>query len=277
MRAVSRELHDDILVQIDNGESDRQIARKKPVGRTTVQRIRREFRPYAIRPKTGRSPTLTERERRFLVRAVTVDGLETAVQANVLLRAELGIVISDAGVRRALRMEGLEAAVKEKKPKLSPKNVALRLEFARKYKDWTVADWMRVLWSDETKILRFNSDGRSWCWVRDVEAREPRTVQQTVKHGRGSIMIWGCMTAHGVGFMCKIDGKMNKEDYLEILKDDLQQTFDYYELDRETHYFQQENDSKHSSKLVQEWLDEQEFEVLDWPPQSPLGVDENPP
>jgi len=62
---------------------------------------------------------------------------------------------------------------------------------------------------------------------------------------------------------------MNKEDYLEILKDDLQQTFDYYGLDRATHYFQQDNDSKHSSKLVQKWLEKQEFEVLDWPPQSP--------
>jgi len=190
MRAVSREIRDDILFLIDNGESDRQIARKKPVSRATVQRIGRTFRPCVSHPKTGRSPTLTERERRFLVRAVTVGGLETAVQANVLLRAELGIVVSNVTVRCALRMEGLEAAVKEKKPKLSPKNAALRLEFARKYKDWTVADWTRVLWSDETKILRFNTDGRSWCWVRDVEAREPRTVQQTVKHGHHDLGLY---------------------------------------------------------------------------------------
>ena len=37
--------------------------------------------------------------------------------------------------------------------------------------------------------------------------------QLTVKHGGGSIMIWGCMTALGAGFMCQIVGRMNKELY----------------------------------------------------------------
>ena len=44
-------------------------------------------------------------------------------------------------------------------------------------------------------------------------------------------MMWGCMTLEGVGFASKIDGRMDGDLYLQILKDELQQTLEYYSLD----------------------------------------------
>ncbi|CAI7891375.1 unnamed protein product [Closterium sp. NIES-53] len=41
------------------------------------------------------------------------------------------------------------------------------------------------------------------------------------------------MTYEGAGFMCKIEGRMNGELYRSILKDELQQTIEHYELDPE--------------------------------------------
>ena len=32
---------------------------------------------------------------------------------------------------------------------------------------------------------------------------------QTVKHGGGNIKIWGCITALGVGYMCKIENNLD--------------------------------------------------------------------
>jgi hypothetical protein len=126
-----------------------------------------------------------------------------------------------------------------------------------------------VIWSDETKINRFCSDGRSWCWVRDGESRQPHHVKQTVKHGGGSLMIWGCMTAHGPGFMCRVFGKMTQHSYKEILQEDLLNTIKDYRMDAENVIFQHDNDPKHTARSVREWLDEQPFDVLDWPAQSP--------
>jgi hypothetical protein len=37
------------------------------------------------------------------------------------------------------------------------------MDFAEKYLHWTVEDWKRVIWSDETKINRFGSDRRQWA------------------------------------------------------------------------------------------------------------------
>ena len=40
-------------------------------------------------------------------------------------------------------------------------------------------------------------------------------------------------------------------------------------MDAERIIFQQDCNSKHTAKSVQDWLDKQPFDILDWPPQSP--------
>lgn len=82
---------------------------------------------------------------------------------------------------------------------LLKKNIKRHLEFAKKYQNWTITEGKRVIWSDETKINRICSDGMFWCWIRKNERLKPRHVKQTVKHGGGSLMFWGCLTAFGVG------------------------------------------------------------------------------
>jgi DDE superfamily endonuclease len=143
------------------------------------------------------------------------------------------------------------------------------LDFAKAHKDWTIDDRKRVIWSDESKINRFCSDGRSWYWARDGESVQGRHIKQTVKHGGGSIMVWGCMTAQGPGYLCKIEGTMDQHLYKSILEDELSKTIEYYEMDADKVIFQHDNDPKHRAKRIQEWLSDQSFEILEWPPQSP--------
>jgi hypothetical protein len=69
------------------------------------------------------------------------------------------------------------------KPTTPLKNVKDRLAFAKSHQHWTIQDWRKVIFSDETKINRFNSDGRKWTWCRDDSSLSPRCVSQTVKHG----------------------------------------------------------------------------------------------
>ncbi len=97
----------------------------------------------------------------------------------------------------------------------------------------------------------------------------PRNVKQTFQHGGGNIKLWGCMTALGVGFMCQIEGIMDHKLYLDILNGELKRTIEFYELDEEKIVFQHDNDPKHTAKKVKEHLDNQKFNVLTWPAQSP--------
>jgi hypothetical protein len=43
------------------------------------------------------------------------------------------------------------------------KNIIKRLQWAKSHQHWTVDDWKWVIFSDETKINRFGSDGKAYA------------------------------------------------------------------------------------------------------------------
>ncbi len=78
--------------------------------------------------------------------------------------------------------------------------------------------WNHVLWSDETKINLFDSDGVKRVWRQPGEEFKDKWVLPTVKHGGGSVMVWGCMSAAGTGELQFIEATMNANMYCDILK-----------------------------------------------------------
>ena len=54
---------------------------------------------------------------------------------------------------------GLNSCVALRKPLITKANQKKRLWFAREHKDWTVEDWKKVMWSDESRLTLFQSDG----------------------------------------------------------------------------------------------------------------------
>ena len=79
----------------------------------------------------------------------------------------------------------------------------------------------------------------------------------------------GCFTIFGAGYLCKIDGGLDAELYRRILDEDLMETLKFYNLDKSDIVFQQDNDPKHTSKLTKKWFEDNNIELLTWPPQSP--------
>ena len=68
---------------------------------------------------------------------------------------------------------------------------------------------------------------------------------QTVKHGDCSVLVWGCMASGGVGNLVFIDGIMDKNVYLNILKENLKSSAEKLNL-AEDYWFQQHNAPKHT-------------------------------
>uniref|UniRef100_A0AAZ3RA49 Uncharacterized protein n=1 Tax=Oncorhynchus tshawytscha TaxID=74940 RepID=A0AAZ3RA49_ONCTS len=79
---------------------------------------------------------------------------------------------------------------------------------------------------------------------------KPGTIP-TVKHCGGSIMLWGCFSVEETGRLGGIEGKMNRVKYREILDENLLQSAQDLRLGRRF-TFQQENDFKHTAKIMQE-------------------------
>jgi hypothetical protein len=77
------------------------------------------------------------------------------------------------------------------------------------------------------------------------------------------------ITPHGLGRLVRIEGNLQKELYRDILQEDFLGTMDDLELDVRDYYFQQDNDPKHTSRLVTAWFEENNVDVLPWAPSSP--------
>jgi hypothetical protein len=101
------------------------------------------------------------------------------------------------------------------------------------------------------------------------EQFDERYVRKEVKHGGGNVMVWGCVTAIGMGCIVKINGNMDGPLYTKILKDDVLGTLKELSIKKKNIYFQQDNDPKYTSKVAQKWFKKNKLDVLDWAQSSP--------
>ena len=217
----------------------------------------------------GRPKKLSLRDEKVISRNVATGVFETAAEAARHASKFLPTPVSRQTVSRALRRWGLSSVKRKKMHAISSRNKKIRFKWAKDHRHWTSYDWNRVVWSDESKIRRFNSDGLRWSWTRAPGVLNERSITQTEKYGGGGIVVWGCISKYGVGRICQIVGNMDATLYVQILSDQLLGSLDQLNLDVGEVIFQQDNDSKHVSKLARKFFSSKDIHVLDWPPQSP--------
>ncbi len=252
--------------------SPTELSKQYNVDISTITRLYKKYQETQSTkdlPKSGRPKLLTEHSERQAVRYIVSGECSTAVQVQKKLQVDHQIKVSTQTVRRTFKSNGLKSAVKAKKPLLTDRHKKKRYEFAKKYRHWTFDDWSKVIWSDESKYNVFGSDGKEYCWKHKGEPLKDQHIKGTIKFGGGGIFVWGCMTAAGIGYLCKIDGGLDAALYCQILEEDFFGTLEYYNLNLNDVIFQQDNDPKHTARITKKWLEDNNVVVLEWPPQSP--------
>ena len=133
-----------------------------------------------------------------------------------------------------------------------------RYNFAKKYAKWTKQQWEKVIFSDESMIVQFESTG----WA----TKQQQYTVPTVKHSP-KVMVWGCFGSMGRGglwFMAK-GTTMNADVYISLPESKLPQfmAIGSYVV------FQQDGAPCHTARMVSKWFKDNGIEVLEWPGQSP--------
>ena len=126
-----------------------------------------------------------------MVRVVKRDPMKTSSDMVAYTNQNLGLNITQRTARNILRRAKIFARRAACKPKLNETHKKSRMEFALAHKDWTVIDWGKVLWSDESKFNLWNPDGGMWVRRPKGKRYDPAYVRPTVKYGGGSVMAWG--------------------------------------------------------------------------------------
>ncbi len=146
-----------------------------------------------------------------------------------------------------------------------------RLTWAKEKKNWTIAQWSKVLFSDESKFcISFGNQGPRVC-RKGGEAHNPSCLKSSVKF-RQSVMIWVAMSSAGVGPLCFLKTNITAPVYQEILEHFMLPFADQLFKDADF-IFQQDLAPAHTAKS---WLNNHGVGVIYWPANSPdLNLIEN--
>ena len=144
------------------------------------------------------------------------------------------------------------------KPLVSLKNRKTRLEFAKQHLKKPLQFWNNILWTDETKFILYQNDGKRRVWRRKGTAHDPKHTTSSVKHG-GSVMAWACMAANGTGTLVFIDdvtadksSRINSEVFRAISSAHIQPNAS--ELIGRRFTVQMDNDPKHTARATKEFF-----------------------
>ncbi|KAG2458520.1 TC1A transposase, partial [Polypterus senegalus] len=269
-KELSVDLRDRIVLRHKSGEGYRKISAALKVPMTTVASIIRKWKRFETTrtlPTAGQPSKLSNWGRRALVKEVTKNPMVTLSELQ-RSSVERGEASRRTTISAAIHQLGLYGRVARRKPLLSKRHMAAHLEFVKRHLKDSQTMRNKILWSDETKIELFSVNARCHVWRKPGTAHHQANTIPTVKHGGGSIMLWGCFSTAGPGGLVRIKGMMTAAMYRDILDENLLQSALDLRLGR-WFIFLQDNNPKHTAKISKEWLQDNSVNVLEWPSQSP--------
>lgn len=153
-KLLSANTKNNVKSLILSGETTKDIVQATGVSRSQVIRMKNEQDPNRIRPTGGRPSTISSYTKKVVLFKVRRGYLRCAKDFQRYLWS-LGYMLSYSSTTHVQRSLNLKSMFMKKKPFIRDTNQKKRLRWARKHRHWTVEDWKKVIFSDETKINRW--------------------------------------------------------------------------------------------------------------------------
>jgi hypothetical protein len=161
---LTRDQRRDVQLLYSIGWSYTQIHKKTSY---TIRQIGKACSKATPQKRSGRLPVLTVAQVEELVFFVCVSATNRRVSFQKLAEVMDWGVKNDT-IRSAFLREGFHRRLAITKPLISPKNQQLRLDWAREHVNWTMDQWYRILWTNETWITG-GRHTRTWVTRRPGE------------------------------------------------------------------------------------------------------------
>ncbi|KAK7190291.1 hypothetical protein PSPO01_04012 [Paraphaeosphaeria sporulosa] len=145
-------------------------------------------------PRSGR-PTKQPNISESVINSVRTDryGREKSYADLAGDLSQKGVNVSSTTVWRVLKIAGFKKTKPTRKPGLTKKMRAERLNWCLQHKDWTIEDWNNVIWSDETSVVLLYRRGGYRVW-RKVDKAFVRSCIRERWKGYSEFMFWGCFS-----------------------------------------------------------------------------------
>lgn len=224
------------------------------------------------RPRTGRCKLLSldQAEAVELILAAMDEGKGPS-QIAISLKDECKITANKETVRRFMRTYLGRPLSPRKKPKLTDRHKRDRLAFSRK---WLRRDWSNVVVTDSKYFWLCPKGSGPKKWVRYGQCVPDKPAERNCfkVHVYAGVCRFGrtplFATVGSTGLKAETKGVTGKV-YKALLQEKLIPACKDIVSSQTTWIFQQDNAKAHTCKEVQQWLQEQDFELMKWPAKSP--------
>ena len=182
--------------------------------------------------------------------------------------------ISTRTARRRAHELGFNNRVACKKPFLKEHHQRLWLQFARAHKNWTVEDWKKVLWTDESSFEIGKFSRQVVFWRKKEEKYKKKCLVPTFKSGQTSTMVWGAFFGHTRAPLAVVPpGQQSAKNLIDNIYD--KELIPFLEEADPDHKLtlMEDNAPVHTAQLSREYLSDYDIKKMDWLAQS---LDLNP-
>ena len=219
------------------------------------------------RVRPGRQRVMSVREDRQIVLSHLRDRFKTATQTAQELRGYNHQRISRQTVSRRLREHGVKSFKAYRGNVLTPERRRNRELWCHQQIRWTQQQWKSVVFTDKSRFCVNMHDARAKVWRRKGERYANCCVRQADRWGGGSIMVWGGISWRHKTPLVVVGGNLTVQRYID---DVLTPTLvPFMRINPDVTLFQQDIARPHSARLMSEFLDNNNINVLRLPAFSP--------
>ncbi|KAL0149240.1 hypothetical protein M9458_055474 [Cirrhinus mrigala] len=196
------------------GKTQKVIAKEAGCSQSSVSKhINREPKG---RKRCGRKKCTSNRDNHTLERIVKQNPFKNVGEIHKEWIAA-GVSASRTTTHRRMQDMSFSCRIPCVRPLLNNRQHQKRLAWAKDKKNWTAAEWSKVIFSDESKFcISFGNQGPR-VWRKRGEAHNPRCLRSSVKFPQ-SVIVWGAMSSAGVGPLCFLRSKVNAAVYQDVLE-----------------------------------------------------------
>ncbi|GFX45807.1 transposable element Tc1 transposase [Trichonephila clavipes] len=234
------------------GLSYRAVAARVQRNSSTIMRVSKQWTDEGRKSGSGPQNVTSAPDDRRLVRMAQMDRTASRKLAAQWSTAT-GVSLCASSIQRRLLQRGLHARIPLYRIPLTQNHCHLRLHWVNVHRSWR-ADWLQVVFSDESCFNLWHHDGRIRVRRYAGERHIPECIIERHSRRTPGVMVWGAIAYYGRSQLLRIVGNLNSTQYINKV---LQPQAIPFLQGLPGAVFQQDNARPHVTKTVKSYLDSQ--------------------
>ena len=205
------------VAMIHTGLSHRHVALVLNRDRRVIDRLWNRFTQTGSvtdMPRSGRPRCTSARQDRYIVTSALRQRRLNSRRLRENFRTATNVNVSDQTIRNRLHERNIHARRPVVRQPLTRQHRVHRRLWAAQHRCWTLVQWGRMMFSDESRFNVDDHDGRMRVWRRLGERYTAPCIALHDRWGGGSVMVWAGIWSTGKTELVVINGNLNWQRYV---------------------------------------------------------------